>query len=253
MSILIFEHSDTTNAERLAITLNDYGHRLKIVKLHHRGMVGGGDLVPPDLDDVDGIISCGGPQAAYDDSIDWLEPQMALMRQAHAMDMPIVGLCLGCQLLARALGGTVEKNPAGLEFGWHDVSLTPVGREDMIHTGIGWTTTLFHHHRDHISKLPPMGRLLASSAQCKVQAWTAGLRSYGFQHHPEVTVDTIERWCAKEPETLEEAGIALEELRDQTRQYAAAFERVTERLFESIALLLMPVDRRYGLARDLIH
>src|SRR6266404_4742733 len=98
MSILVFEHSDTSGSERLGQTLRDYGQRLRIVRLHD------GDDVPGDLDNVDGIISCGGPQSAYDDSVAWLEPQMALMRQASAIAMHILGLCLGCQILARALG-----------------------------------------------------------------------------------------------------------------------------------------------------
>src|SRR5688572_9963137 len=121
MSILIFEHSDSTGSERLGETLRDYGHRLNVLRLHD------GDDVPPDLDSVDGIITCGGPQSAYDDSIAWLAPQMALLRQARQIDMPIVGVCLGSQILARALGGVVEKLPGGIEFGWHQVTLNAVG------------------------------------------------------------------------------------------------------------------------------
>lgn len=249
MSILIFEHSDSTGAERLGQTLRDYGHRLRIVRVHE------GDQVPADLDNVDGIISCGGPQAAYDDSIEWLSPQMQLMRQAREIDMPIVGLCLGCQILARALGGNVEKMPnggGGIEFGWHEVKLNPVGREDVIHTGIAWSSIQFQHHRDHVSKLPAGARTLSSSDRCKVQAWALGLRTYGFQYHPEITIDTIETWMREEPEALEEAGVTPNQLRAQTEQYFPAFERLSERLFESIALFLMPVDRRYqGLVKDL--
>lgn len=251
MAILVFEHSDSTNAERLAITLRDFGQRLRIVQLQH------GDDVPPDLDDVDGLISCGGPQSAYDDSIEWLEPQMNLMRQAHAIGMPIVGLCLGSQILARALGGKVEKMPAsggGIEFGWHEVKLSPVGREDPLHFGIAWESMQFHHHRDQVSQLPPGAKLLASSDKCKNQTWLLGLRSYGFQYHPELTIETIERWMREEPEALQEAGVTVEQVRQQNAKYFAGFERLTQRLFEQIALFLMPVDRRYqGLVKDLHH
>lgn len=252
MAILVFEHSDSTGTERLGETLRDFGQRLRIVQLHH------GDDVPPDLDDVDGIISCGGPQSAYDDSHDWLEPQMALMRQAHALEMPVLGLCLGSQILARAMGGKVGKMPAsgggGIEFGWHEVKLTPVGREDPLHFGIAWESMQFHHHRDHASQLPPGAKLLASSVKCKNQAWCIGLRSYGIQYHPELTVKTIEQWMGEEPEALQESGITAEQLRAQTQQHFAAFERLTQRMFEQIALFLMPVDRRFGgLVKDLHH
>ncbi len=246
MSILVFEHSDSTNAERLAVTLRDYGHRLRIIQLQQ------GDDVPPDLDDVDGIISCGGPQSAYDNSVSWLNAEMDLMRAANSVDMPIIGLCLGSQILARALGGTVEKNPAGIEFGWHEVKLNPTGREDAVHAGIAWTSMQFHHHRDHITQLPAGARLLASSTKCKVQTWAMGLRSYGFQYHPEVTLQTIERWAAEEPEALREANISLDELRKQNEKYFVHFQRLSQRLFEQIALFVMPVDRRYqGLVKDL--
>lgn len=248
MAILIFEHSNSTNAERLGVTLRDYGHRIRIVKLHL------GEIMPVDLDNIDGIVSCGGPQSAYDDSHEWIEPQMSLLRQANELGMPIVGLCLGSQILARALGGRVEKMSGGIEFGWHDVKLTPVGREDSIHTGLPWNALMFHHHRDHVAELPAGARLLAGSSRCKVQAWAVGLRTYGFQYHPEVTPATIERWIRQEPDALKEAGISAEQLREQTEQHYPAFERLTQRMFESIALFLMPVDRRYeGIVKELHH
>lgn len=248
MAILIFEHSNSSGAERLGTTLRDYGQRLHFVKLHE------GDDVPVDLDNVDGIISCGGPQAAYEDSQPWLAPQMELMRQANEIGMPIVGLCLGSQILARALGGKVQAMPSGIEFGWHEVKLTPVGREDSIHTGLPWSAMMFEHHRDYVSELPPGARLLASSSKCKTQAWALGLRTYGFQHHPELTIDTIELWMREEPEALREAGITETQVREQNRKHFPAFERLTQRLFESMALFLMPVDRRYeGIVKELHH
>ena len=248
MAILIFEHSDTSRAERLGVTLRDYGHRLHFVRLDQ------GDDMPRDLDNVDGSVSCGGPQSAYDDSHEWLKPQMELMRQANEIAMPIVGLCLGSQILARALGGKVEMMPDGIEFGWNEVSLTASGREDSIHAGMPWTSLMFHYHRDYVSELPPGARLLASSSQCKVQTWAVGLRTYGFQYHPEVTLQTIETWMREEPEALREANITPEQLREQNHKYYPAFERLTQRLFESIALFLMPVDRRYeGIVKELHH
>jgi GMP synthase (glutamine-hydrolysing) len=246
MSILIFEHTDTCGAERLATTLRDYGHRLRMLRLHD------GDAVPFDLDGVDGIITCGGPQSANDDSVSWLAPQMDLLKSAHANELPIVGLCLGSQILARTFGGSVEKNPAGLEFGWHEVKLSPAGREDALHAGLGWQMMQFHHHREHVAQLPSGARLLAGSAKTKVQAWALGLRTYAFQYHPEVTLATIENWAKDEPEVFAEIGSTPERLREENRQHFAAFERITQRLFESIALFLMPVDRRQrGLVKDL--
>ena len=251
MSILVFEHSDLAGVERLGRTLNDYGHSLRILRLHE------GDAVPEDLDDCDGIISCGGPQSAVDGSEPFV-PEMERMREAHERGLPVLGICLGCQLLARALGGQVERmassGGASIELGFTDVKLTPIGREDVLHTGLAWSSMMMQHHRDHVSQLPPGARLLASSVTCKVQAWALGLRTYGLQYHPEVSVDNIEAWVRDEPQALQEAGISAEQMRDQVTKHYATFERLTDRLFESVALFLMPVDRRYkGLIKDLHH
>lgn len=251
MSILVFEHSALAGVERLGRTLNDYGHKLDVLRLHE------GDQAPGDLDDCDGIISCGGPQSATDDSVPFLAAEMARMREAHERGLPIVGICLGSQILARALGGKVERMgdaAGGIELGFTEVKLNPVGREDIVHTGVAWSAMMMQHHRDHVSQLPPGARLLASSDKCKAQTWAVGLRAYGFQYHPEVTPDNIEAWIREEPDALRDAGVTAERMREQVAKHYPAFERLTDRLFESIALFLMPVDRRYqGLVKDLHH
>lgn len=248
MSILVFEHSSLAGVERLGRALNDCGHKLNILRLHD------GDQVPGDLDDCDGIISMGGPQSAAEDSAPFMAEEMNRLREAHQRGLPVVGICLGSQMLARALGGKVEKNPAGIELGFTEVKLTPVGREDVLHAGLAWSSMMMQHHRDHVSQLPSGARLLASSSKCKVQAWALGLRSYGFQYHPEVSTDNIEAWIRDEPEALQEAGLTAAQLHEQVAQHYPAFERLTDRLFDAIALFLMPVDRRYkGLVKDLHH
>jgi len=249
MAILVFEHTNTCRAERLGRTLRDYGHKLRVLRLHD------GDAVPSDLDDVDGVISCGGPQAAYDDSVPFLAAEMARMREAHALGIPVVGICLGCQILARALGGKVENMGANqIEFGFTEVKLTPAGREDIIHAGIAWNAMMFQHHRDQVTQAPPGARVLASSARCKVQTWALGLRTYGLQHHPEVGNQTIENWISNDPEALRDSNLTPQQAREQVQKHFAAFERLSDRLFESISLYLMPVDRRYkGLVKDLHH
>lgn len=248
MSTLIIEHSDQTGADRLAVTLRDLGHRLQFARLHH------GDSLPADLAEVDAIITCGGPQDPFDDSIEWMADELDLLRRADALQLPVVGICLGSQLLARALGGAVAKMPGGIEFGWHRVALNPIGREDPVFAGIGWETMQFEHHSCEVTELPPDARLLASSETCKVQVWARGLRTYGIQYHPEIHRERIDVWVDDEPEVLEQAGITREELARQTDEQWDTFARLGERLFEAIALLLMPVDRRHaGIAKDLHH
>lgn len=248
MALLVFEHSSRSGILRFGKTLRDYSHLLRILKLHE------GDPLPPDLDDVDGIVSCGGPQSATDGSLDWLEGEMDLIRQAHERSLPVVGLCLGCQIVASALGGTVERMADGPEIGWHPVTLSPVGREDPVHVGLPWRMTAAHWHGDQVTELPPDARLLASSERCKVQAWALGLRTYGIQYHPEIEQDTFDHFAADSPGAVEKAGMKMEDLRRETEEHFPEFERLTSRLFESLALFVMPVDRRYkGLIKDLHH
>lgn len=248
MAILVFEHSSRSGILRLGKTLRDHSHRLRIVKLHE------GDPVPPDLDDVDGIVSCGGPQSATDDSLGWLEGEMDLIRHANERDLPIVGLCLGCQIVARALGGRVERMMEDPEIGWHEIKLTPVGREDPAHAGLPWRMVAAHWHGDHVAELPPEAHLLASSERCEVQAWSLGLRTYCFQYHPELEQHSYDDFAGDAPDVLDRLELPLSELRRQTDKQYPEFERLTNRLFESLAILVMPVDRRYrGLIKDLHH
>jgi GMP synthase (glutamine-hydrolysing) len=251
MATLVIEHSDVTGSDRLGEILRDHAHRLVVIKAHQ------GEAIPADLDGIDALVSCGGPQSPLDDSLDWLEPEMNLLRLAHEAELPVVGLCLGCQLLARALGGEVAPLDAAdgptIEAGWHPVKLSPVGREDPIYVGIAWESMQLHWHRFHVTTPPPGARVLASSARTPVQAWTLGLRTYGLQYHPESFAHTLEAWADDDPAALEEAGITREQLRADTEQHYPAFERLAKRLFEAMTLLLMPVDRRYGLVKDLHH
>lgn len=249
MATLVIEHSDTTGSDRLGEILRDHGHRLTIVQVHR------GDPLPPDLDDVDAIVTCGGPQSPLDDSLPWIQEELELLRAAHESDRSIVGLCLGSQLLARAIGGEVEPLPDnGIEWGWHEVELTPVGREDPVFAGIAWRSIQLHSHRFHVSQAPAGARVLARSAKTPIQAWALGLRTYGFQYHPESRRSTIEAWMTQDPGDVREAGLSTEDVNRLTDEHFPAFERLAERLFRQIALVLMPIDRRFaGLAKDLHH
>lgn len=248
MSILVIRHSPSAGPMRLNDTLNELGHKLRTVCLFD------GDQLPPDLDDVDGLISCGGTTSANDDSLDWLAPEMKLIEQAHELDMPIIGLGLGCQIIARALGGKVGPVENKIQLGWMEAQLSDVGKEDPLHSGIAWSHHVFHFNREQVIELPAGARILASSKRCKVESWTCGMRTYGFQYRPEIYHNTIDRWMSDDPYAIEEAGLSREQLAFDTEKYFPAFERLTDRLFHFAALLLMPVDRRYqGIAKELHH
>jgi GMP synthase (glutamine-hydrolysing) len=111
MSLLVFQHHENEPPCVLGSVLQDHGHKLRIVELF------AGQTVPPDLDDVDGILSMGGP-ANVDETAhySWITPELEFLKNAHGK-VPIVGICLGAQLIATALGGKVAAMPTP-EVGW---------------------------------------------------------------------------------------------------------------------------------------
>lgn len=246
MATLVLEHCETVGADRLGDTLREYGHRLDVIKVHR------GDALPPDLENVDAIVCCGGVQN-LGDAPEWMEPEQELLRQANAMALPVVGICLGHQLLASALGGEIGKVEKGIQVGWEEVTLNHLGREDPLFAGIAWKSMQPHWNSYGITKLPPDARTLASSAKNPVECWALGLRTYGFAFHPEINADTFAKWAEEDPEGLEAAGISVEDLLRQTEMMYPTYERLTRRLFEAITLVLMPVDRRYGVAKEIHH
>ena len=104
MAILIIEHSERTGSDRLGIRLRNDGHLLKVVRVHL------GEKLPTELQGLNGIISCGGPQPPDCDE-PWVKLELDLLKAADEAELPILGICLGCQLLARALGGTLSHLP----------------------------------------------------------------------------------------------------------------------------------------------
>jgi hypothetical protein len=96
--------------------------------------------------------------------------------------------------------------------------------------------------------------VLAKSARTPVQAWAVGLRTYGFQYHPEAYPERLAEWARSEPEALRAAGLSESSLRAQTDELHPVCARLARRLFESMALFLMPLDRRFaGVAKDIHH
>ncbi|MFK7959537.1 MAG: type 1 glutamine amidotransferase [Phycisphaerales bacterium] len=252
MATLILEHSDMARADRFGTILRDQGHRLEVRRLH------AGDALPNDLDGIDAVVSFGGPMevtAAAEAEHPWMTGELALLRQAHETDRPVVGICLGNQLLARALGGTVERlGDPGIELGWHDVDLTPAGRDDPIFAGAPWSAVQLQAHRWHVSEVPEGAEVLARSELCPVQVWRSGLRTYGIQYHPESHADRLGQWCDAEPGDVADSGQSREKIDADTERHWPAMARINDRLFERIALLVMPLDRRFaGIAKDIHH
>ncbi len=150
-----------------------------------------GATVPHSTDTYSGLVFMGGPMSVNDD-LPWIPPVLELIRAAVAKNIPVLGHCLGGQLMAKALGGVVTRNP-NKEIGWGSVNVnsTPAAR-----AWFGETTHFdaFHWHGETFS-LPPRAVHLLSSPYCPNQAYALGPH-LGMQCHVEMTRDMIDTWCA---------------------------------------------------------
>lgn len=145
--------------------------------------------------DYDALIFMGGPMSV-NDNLPYLRQEEEYIRQAISRGMPVLGVCLGSQLIARALGAQVRRNPAK-EIGWFDLTLTPTGRADPLLAGFGDRERVFHWHGETFD-MPPGAELLASSERCRNQAFRVGSTVYGMQFHLEVTPAMIAAWCLED-------------------------------------------------------
>ena len=237
MAILVIQHSKLSDAGHLGSALRTHGQKVRTVRVDL------GQQLPPDLDDIHGVVSLGGPQSA-NGSDAWIVEEQALLREAHGAGIPVLGLCLGAQMLAKALGGEVSRM-AKPEIGWVHVKAASIGVEDVLHPGIGWAQTVFASHGEHVSRMPDGASLVMKGEACPVQAFRVGATSYGFQYHPEWTRETIlaeiDSWKDAE---LQAAGTDRPSLRQATAEHYPAAERNSRRLFEAVNLLLLPASRQ---------
>jgi GMP synthase (glutamine-hydrolysing) len=163
-------------------------------------------IAVPDVSGHAGIVSMGGPQSA-NDPLASLEAEIGILASAAERGVPVLGVCLGSQLIARALGARVYRNPVK-EIGWFPVAWTAAAAEDPLFCGMAGSETLFHWHGETFD-LPAGAKWLAYSDGCRHQAFRHGTNVWGLQFHLEVTPAIIERWSredANQGEVRELAG-----------------------------------------------
>jgi GMP synthase (glutamine-hydrolysing) len=192
------------------------------------------DLARVQLERWAGIISLGGEMGAHDGArYPFLSPEIDLLERAHAEGIPILGICLGAQLLATALGGKVT--PGGChEVGWLEVDVVT---DDSL-LGPARRTRQFQWHSDSFD-LPPGAELLATSPAWEAEAYRSGT-SYGLQFHPEVDASLVRAWAAEEGgrAELDHLGIDSGRLLADADRYDDVYESQAEELARGFAGLV---------------
>jgi GMP synthase-like glutamine amidotransferase len=190
MNVLVLQHLAVEHPGVFRDFMRDDGIAWTTVELDQ------GEAIP-DLEPFDVMLVMGGPQDVWqEDLFPWLVPEKAAIRKFVAeMGRPYLGLCLGHQLLAAALGG--EVGPGGMpEVGALSIRQTDAGRQDPLFAGVPDPLDVLQWHGAAVKRLPDGAILLARSEVCEVQAFRYGPRAYGLQCHVEATRDTVSDWAA---------------------------------------------------------
>jgi len=152
-----------------------------------------GDPLPEDIKNYSGLIILGGPMNVYEEDVyPYLKGEDILIKEAIKRRIPVLGICLGGQLIAKATGAKVNKGTKK-EIGWYDLLLTPGGKADKVFKNSPERLTVFQWHGDTFD-IPSDATLLAGSVLFPNQAFRIGDNIYGLQFHLEVTQKMISRW-----------------------------------------------------------
>jgi|HubBroStandDraft_6_1064221.scaffolds.fasta_scaffold09810_2 GMP synthase (glutamine-hydrolysing) len=190
-----------------------------------------GQSVPASMKGAGGLIVMGGPMGVYQtDRYPWLRDEMHLIEDAMKSNLPVLGVCLGAQILAAALGAKVERNPNGKEIGWHPIRLSDSAKDDRLMRGLPATMTPFHWHGD-IFELPPGATSLASSDKTPCQAFRHGDKVYGLQFHFEVTGEGVAAMADAFAKDLARENIPADRMIAQAAEYLPPLEKISETVF----------------------
>lgn len=201
MRALVIQHDDDAPGGLVSDWLSQRGAVQDVYPIRADGR-------SPDPRDYDLVVSLGSEKSAYDDEVAWVGPELALLQDAARADVPVLGICFGSQILARALGGQALRAPQP-EIGWVRIR----SEEPALIADGPW----FQWHHDTFTP-PPRAEVLADSP-IGPQAYTLG-RILGVQFHPEVTDEIVGEWVSQGADQLTRHGVDGGRLLAETRERA---------------------------------
>ena len=234
--VYVLQHHEEENAGSLGDVLHARGIEARTV----HGYIG--EAVPKRLGEAAGLVILGGPMGVSEqDRYPFLTDELALIGDALAHNVPVLGICLGGQLLAHALGATVSKSPRA-EIGWYPLRLTEAARKDRLWADLPHSCPAFHWHEDMFD-LPPGAALLASSDLTPCQAFRSGMNAYGLQCHLEVTDALLERWLTVWENELPEGRATADAISSQGQQELTGLGRTAQAVFGAWTEMIAPLRR----------
>lgn len=242
--ILVFQHVAAEPLGTLDPLIRRRGHRIRFKNFERH----------PDaqlnVDRYRGLVVLGGPM-----NVDEHPQRTHLVNEMRAIERmleqgkPVLGICLGAQLLAHVLGAPVVRNPVQ-EIGWYPLEKTVDGMADPVLAPLAAQTPVFQWHGCRFD-IPNDAVHLARSAQCEQQAFRYGDNAYGFQFHLEMDERLVERWLSTPTyrEELADSGLPHDEqaIRAQTQQHIAAMQQQADAVFNNFLDLVGRPQRRHTL------
>jgi len=223
--IYVLQHHPVENLGNIADALEAAALAWQYVRVND------GQPVPATMKGAGGLIVMGGPMGVYQtDRHPWLRDEMRLIEDAVKSNLPVLGVCLGAQILAAALGAKVARNPSGKEIGWHPIRLCDSAREDRLMRDLPATMTPFHWHGD-IFDLPPGAVSIASSDKTPCQAFRHGDKAYGFQFHFEVTRESVAAMANAFAKELVRENIPADAMIAQAADHIPKLEKISDTVF----------------------
>ncbi len=223
-NILIFRHAAGEGPGYFARFLERHGLPYRLIRIDQN------EPVPESIDDSSGLVMMGGPMSV-NDPLPWIPRILALVREAMAADRPVLGHCLGGQLLSKALGGTITPNPVR-EIGWLPVQRVENAAANAWLDGLAPEIEVFHWHGETFTIPAGASRILASRA-CPNQGFAIG-KALGLQCHVEMLPKMIHDW----------ARIGREEIATPTAT-VQSLAQMTENLEQRVSNLHQIADRLY--------
>ncbi len=241
--ILVFQHVAAEPLGTLDRLIRQRGHRIRFANFERQ------PEAQPNVDRYRGLVVLGGPMNVEDQAHrQHLRTELRAIERMLAQGKPVLGICLGAQLLAHVLGAPVQRNPQP-EIGWYRLQVTEAGRHDPVLAPLGAEAPVFQWH-SYRFEVPQGAVHLARTESCDAQAFRHGDNAYGFQFHLEMDEPLIERWLANPLYREEIAAMGHTDeapIRAHTKQYIATMQAQANAVFNNFLDLVGRPQRRYTL------